>query len=74
MDIQIAKLAFIGAAIVTIGDGLSALAAGLALQELEKTNNQNSLDDYEQLKQTESTQKQIDYLIRELKHIKKILR
>lgn len=73
IDIYIAKLAFIGATIVTLGDGLSALAAGLALQELEKSNNQSSQSQYDQLKQSESTQKQIDYLIKELKHIKKII-
>jgi hypothetical protein len=49
------------------------LAAGLALQELEKSNNQSSQSQYDQLKQLDSTQKQIDYLIKELKHIKKIL-
>ena len=42
-DIQIARLAFIAATITTLGDGLAALAAGLALQELEKSNNQTSL-------------------------------
>ncbi|MGE7984124.1 translation initiation factor 2 [Solibacillus sp. NPDC093137] len=72
-EIQIARLGFIAATIVTLGDGLAALAAGLALQELEKANNQNSQPQYDQSKQIDSTQKQIDYLIKELKQIKKIL-
>lgn len=74
IDIQIAKLAFIGASIATLGDGLNALAAGLALKELEKSSNQSSQNPYDQLKQAESIQEQIDYLIRELKQIKKMIR
>lgn len=73
IDIYIAKLGFIAATIVTLGDGLAALAAGLALQELEKSSNQSSESQYNQSKQFDSTQKQIDYLIKELKHIKKII-
>ena len=72
-DIQIARLAFIAATITTLGDGLAALAAGLALQELEKSNNQSTQPQYDQSKQMDSTQKQIDYLIKELKQIKKML-
>ncbi|WP_234417231.1 MULTISPECIES: hypothetical protein [unclassified Lysinibacillus] len=49
------------------------MAAGLALQELEKSNNENTQSQYDQTEQLDSTQKQIDYLIRELKHIKKII-
>lgn len=72
-EIQIARLAFIAATITTLGDGLAALAAGLALQELEKSNNQSTQPQYDPSKQLDSTQKQIDYLIKELRQIKKIL-
>jgi|tagenome__1003787_1003787.scaffolds.fasta_scaffold20972641_2 hypothetical protein len=37
-----AKLAFIGAALSTLGDGVSTIAAGISLQELQNANNQNS--------------------------------
>ena len=73
-DVLIAKLAFIGASISTLGDGLQAVAAGLALEELQKANNQSSQNQNDQSKQTEGMQKQIDYLINELKQIKKMMR
>lgn len=72
-DIQIAKLAYIGASISTLGDGLSAVAAGLALNALEKSNNQNpQVQNNDQSKEVDDLQKQIDYLINELKQVKKI--
>lgn len=40
LDLYVAKLAFIGASIATLGDGLTAVAAGIALEALEKKNNQ----------------------------------
>lgn len=73
-DIEIAKLAFIGASIAALGDGLAAVAAGLALEELEKANKQNFQSQNDQSKQTEGMQKQIDYLINELKQLKKMMR
>ncbi|MGN4124418.1 translation initiation factor 2 [Lysinibacillus sphaericus] len=74
LEIYAAKLAYIGASISTLGDGLQAIAAGLALEALQKANNQNSDGSDNQTKQAESMQKQIDYLISELKQIKKTLR
>lgn len=74
-DIQIARLAYIGASIATLGDGLSAVAAGLALNALEKSNNQNpQFQSSDQSKEVEDLQKQIDYLINELKQVKKLMR
>lgn len=73
IDIQIAKLAFIGASLTTLGDGLTAIAAGLALEALvKKTNNQSSQSQNKQLKQIQATQRQLDYLITELNQFKKI--
>lgn len=72
--IQIARLSFIGASIVTLGDGISAIAAGLALEALENSSNQNSQNSDINSKQSEDMQKQMDYLINELKHIKKMMR
>ena len=74
MNIQIARLAFIGASIVTLGDGISAIAAGLALEALEKSNNQESQNTDTQLAQSKDIQKQMDYLINELKHIKRMMK
>lgn len=74
MNIQIARLAFIGASIVTLGDGISAIAAGLALEALEKSNNQDSQNTDTQLAQSKDIQKQMDYLINELKHIKRMMK
>ncbi|QDQ03207.1 translation initiation factor 2 [Lysinibacillus fusiformis] len=74
-EIQIARLAYIGASISTLGDGLSAVAAGLALNALEKSSNQNPQNqNNDQSKGSEDMQKQIDYLINELKQVKKMMR
>lgn len=70
-DIQIARLAYIGASIAALGDGLAAVAAGLALRSLEKANNQNA--PY-QSTEVDDLQKQIDYIINELKQVKKTMR
>ena len=69
-DIQIARLAFIGASIVTLGDAISAIAAGLALEALEKKNGDSSTS----TNQTKDMQKQLDYLINELRQLKKMMK
>ncbi|MFJ5766609.1 translation initiation factor 2 [Lysinibacillus sp. NPDC093210] len=74
LDIYAAKLAYIGTSISTLGDGIQTIAAGLTLESLKKASNQSSQDLPNQSKQTENMQKQIDYLIAELKHIKKYLK
>ncbi|MEK5332870.1 MULTISPECIES: translation initiation factor 2 [unclassified Lysinibacillus] len=74
LDIYAAKLAYIGTSISTLGDGIQTIAAGLTLESLKKASNQSSQDLPNQTKQTENMQKQIDYLIAELKHIKKYLK
>lgn len=69
-DIEIAKLAFIGSSIATLGDGIAALAAGLALDALKQ--------DYKTKKNTrtasiKSTKNQLDYFINELVKIRNIV-
>lgn len=66
-DIEIAKLAFIGGSIATLGDGISALAAGLALDALKqdaktKSNSRNASN--------KSTKNQLDHFINELVRIR----
>jgi len=67
-------LAYVGAAISTLGDGISTIAAGLALDALRNSNAQNSQNDAKQSLQKDNMQKQIDHLIYELKQIKKIIK
>ncbi|MFJ8234131.1 translation initiation factor 2 [Ureibacillus sp. NPDC094379] len=75
VDLFVAKLAFIGASISTLGDGLQAVAAGIALEALEreKSNNKSSQNNNGQSEQLELMQKQMDYLVNELKQVKKML-
>jgi|GEM_PF-401335 len=77
IDIYVAKLTFIGASISTLGDGLQAIAAGIALEALEKkeqSNDKSSQSQNGQSKQLEKMQKQIDDLINELNQVKKMFR
>ncbi|MCM3746094.1 translation initiation factor 2 [Paenibacillus pasadenensis] len=70
-DIEIARLAFIGASVVTLGDGISVLAAWLALNALEhdytNSDNRHNAD-------TESAKVQLEHYINELIQIQKILK
>ena len=50
------------------------VAAGLALEALEKQSNQSTQNSNGQSKQIENMGKQIDYLINELKQIKRIMK
>ena len=78
-DLQVARLVYIGSTISTLGGGLQTLAAALALNALEKANaqNQNPQNFQSQNKQAnqqpEDLKMQIDYIIKELKEIKKII-
>jgi gas vesicle protein len=73
-EIFSAKLAFIGASISTLGDGLQAVAAGIALDLLQRANNESSQNQNEQSQYQEKMQKEIDDLINELKQIKKTMK
>ncbi|QHW30129.1 translation initiation factor 2 [Paenibacillus rhizovicinus] len=70
-ELLIAKIAFLGASVTLLGDGLSALAAGLALESLE--NEQRTPYPGVQA-QVEPAQKQLDYLINELIQLRKRFR
>lgn len=63
-DIEIAKLAFIGASITALGDGIGALAAGLALESLEK--DYYTQNNSRHAPRVESTKVQLDHFINEL--------
>lgn len=71
-EIEIARLEFIGLSIATLGDGITALAAGLALESLE--NEYRAPYQSQQSMQVETTQKQLDYFIHELTQARKIIR
>lgn len=59
-----AKLAVIGGLLATLGDGISTLAAVLALEELQKTqNNSNNNNNNDRISELE---KQIKYLTKEI--------
>jgi hypothetical protein len=69
-DIEIAKLSFIGGSISTLGDGISALAAGLALDALQqdyKTKNNS------RTASIKSTKNQLDYFIDQLVKMRNIV-
>lgn len=79
IEIYVAKLSYIGTAISTLGDGLQTIAAGLALEALQNANNDSSQPNNgngngNQTVKIDNMQKQIDYLIAELKQIKKMLK
>lgn len=73
-EIFAAKLAFIGASISTLGDGLQAVAAGISLEILQRAATESPQGQNEQSKYQEKMQKQIDYVINELKNINKAMR
>jgi len=66
-------LAYVGLVITTLGNGIETIAAGLALEALRKSNTSNSQNDMEQSMKKDNMQKQINYLIYELKQVKKII-
>lgn len=71
LEIQAAKLAFLGASITTLGDGLTAISAAIALELLEKPTSSNSNSNSNSRSQNhtnslETTQQQIDAYINEL--------
>lgn len=76
LGIYAARLGYIGSCISTLGGGLSTIAAGIALQALVEASDEGfegfkSQSDPD--KESEIMQNQIDYLIDELKHMKKLL-
>lgn len=73
LELIAARLAYVGAAIVTLGDLLATIAAGIALKLVEQSEN----DDASTIDATEEDirqmNKQMDYLIRELRQLKKMM-
>ena len=74
MDVYIAKIAFIGATIVTVGDAIAAWATGLALQQLQNPTDPGSRSQNRQSNHSETIENQIDDFISELRQIKKMMR
>ncbi|MBM7568736.1 translation initiation factor 2 [Paenibacillus sacheonensis] len=69
-EIQIAKIEFIAASITAIGDSLSVVAAGLALDALENPIDQMSQNPSNRSKQLDSIHQNLDYYINELIQIR----
>ncbi|WOV87870.1 translation initiation factor 2 [Sporosarcina oncorhynchi] len=78
-EIYAARLALIGSALSTLGDGLQAIAAGIALQELEKSKQasetpQNPSSELDQTSELEKMQKQIDRLANKIERMERLVR
>lgn len=71
LELIAARLAYAGATITTIGDVLSTISAGIALRLLEEENEpqKSNYTENDFIKM----QKEIDQLIRELRHIRKMV-
>ncbi|TCM91042.1 hypothetical protein EV294_109119 [Paenibacillus sp. BK033] len=74
LDLIAARLGYIGAIIATIGDGVAAIAAGIALRQLEEQNLAESRAEVDQFRQTENIQQQVDFYINELIQIRKMIK
>ncbi|WP_201007775.1 translation initiation factor 2 [Paenibacillus glycanilyticus] len=74
MDLIAARLGYIGAIIATIGDGVAAIAAGIALRKLEEASLAESRSEVDQFRQTENIQQQVDFYINELIQIRKMIK
>lgn len=61
-EVNIAKLELLGSTLVTIGEGITTVAAGMAVQQLEQKEREDTLNQAELVKQMEHMQKQIDQL------------
>ncbi|MFJ7666713.1 translation initiation factor 2 [Lysinibacillus sp. NPDC097195] len=73
VESEAAKLAIIGGLITTLGDGLTTLAAILALEETQQSNssNDNNNDNNDSnTKKLEALEKQVQYLTKELNKLK----
>lgn len=73
LGIYAARLSYIASCIQMLGGGLSTIASGLALQALEEAVDESFESKNDPDKESEFMQNQIDYLIDELKHVRKIL-
>lgn len=74
MDLIAARLGYIGAIIATLGDGIAAIAAGIALRALEEETFSESRSVLDQFRQTDSMQQQLDFYINELVQIRKMIK
>lgn len=73
LELIAARIAYVGGAITTLGDFLTAIAAGIALKLVEQSesDSQATIDATEE--DLRQMNKQMDSLIRELRQIKKMM-
>ncbi|WP_339253673.1 translation initiation factor 2 [Sporosarcina sp. FSL W8-0480] len=67
-DLYVARIAFIGTILSTLGDALQTVSAGVALQQLERSSQQGTQD---QATQIETMQKQFDQLTKKIESMEK---
>lgn len=75
LEILAARFAYAGAAITTLGDMLATISAGITLRLLEEEASSKSSTSNSNLFpfEVEQMQLQMDELIREMKHLKKMM-
>ncbi|MBB4826726.1 hypothetical protein HNO89_004008 [Sporosarcina luteola] len=71
-EVLIAKLAFIGSLLATIGDGITTISAGMALENLANSNGNSSGNGNGSTRgnDLEKMQQQLDMLTKEMAHMK----
>ena len=73
LELIAARLAYVAAAIVTLGDFIATIAAGIALKLVEQSESEDSSTIDAMDEDIRQMNKQMDYLIRELRQLKKMM-
>lgn len=74
LELIAARFAYVGAVVTTLGDILATISAGISLKILEQDLEEGNPSTSPPEEEIQQMQEQIDYLIRELRYIKKIIK